>query len=205
VQTGTKADGNPATQIVEKTYIPEGDVYRLIIRSKLPTAARFEAWVCDTVLPGLRRDGAYITPATVEKIREDKAFADSLLNRLTAERAKTTALMDCVEKLTPKAQYHDAVLQAEGTIPVSIIAKDYGMTAASFNKLLHSLGVQYKVRNTWLLYSRHHNKGYALSSTVKIGDEAKVHTTWTQAGRAFLYDLLKYYGILPTTERTSCA
>ena len=44
VQTGKKADGSPAVQIVEMRFIPEGDVYRLITHSKLPsrftTAAR---------------------------------------------------------------------------------------------------------------------------------------------------------------------
>ena len=36
VQTGKKADGTPAVQMVEMLFIPEGDVYRLIVHSKLP-------------------------------------------------------------------------------------------------------------------------------------------------------------------------
>jgi prophage antirepressor-like protein len=59
VKTGVKADGSPAMQTVKKAYIPEGDLYRLIIRSKLPSAVRFEAWVCDEVLPSIRTHGAY--------------------------------------------------------------------------------------------------------------------------------------------------
>ncbi|WP_006788840.1 Bro-N domain-containing protein, partial [Thiorhodospira sibirica] len=39
--------------------IPEPDVYRLILRSKLPSAARFEAWVMEEVLPMIRRTGGY--------------------------------------------------------------------------------------------------------------------------------------------------
>ncbi len=60
VQTGVKADGSPAIQMVILNYIPEGDLYRLITRSKLPAAERFEAWVFDEVLPGIRRNGAYV-------------------------------------------------------------------------------------------------------------------------------------------------
>ena len=41
--------------------IPEGDIYRLIIRSKLPTAQKFEKWVFDEVLPTLRKTGSYNT------------------------------------------------------------------------------------------------------------------------------------------------
>ena len=42
-------------------FIPEGDVYRLIVHSKLPSAERFERWVFDEVLPSIRKHGAYIT------------------------------------------------------------------------------------------------------------------------------------------------
>lgn len=40
-------------------FIPEGDVYRLITHSKLPSAERFESWVFDDVLPSLRKNGYY--------------------------------------------------------------------------------------------------------------------------------------------------
>lgn len=40
--------------------IPEGDIYRLIVKSKLPSAEKFEKWVFDEVLPQIRKTGAYI-------------------------------------------------------------------------------------------------------------------------------------------------
>lgn len=43
----------------EVNFIPEGDVYRLIIRSKLPQAEKFESWVFDEVLPKIRQTGIY--------------------------------------------------------------------------------------------------------------------------------------------------
>lgn len=43
----------------EVNYIPEGDLYRLIVNSKLPAAERFERWVFDEVLPALRKYGGY--------------------------------------------------------------------------------------------------------------------------------------------------
>lgn len=45
---------------IEMTFIPEGDVYRLIARSKLPGAEQFERWVFDEVLPSIRKNGGYI-------------------------------------------------------------------------------------------------------------------------------------------------
>lgn len=60
VQTGIKADGTPAMRKNETSFIPEGDVYRLIVKSKLPTAEKFEAWVFDEVLPTIRKTGGYV-------------------------------------------------------------------------------------------------------------------------------------------------
>ena len=45
--------------------IPERDVYRLIMRSKLPTAEMFEEWVVGDVLPTIRRTGSYGRPGAV--------------------------------------------------------------------------------------------------------------------------------------------
>ena len=42
-------------------FIPEGDIYRLVVRSKLPTAEKFESWVFDEVLPSIRKTGSYST------------------------------------------------------------------------------------------------------------------------------------------------
>lgn len=51
--------------IQEMSMIPEGDIYRLIIRSKLPGADKFERWVFDEVIPQIRKTGGYI-PVTQE-------------------------------------------------------------------------------------------------------------------------------------------
>ena len=39
--------------------IPESDVYRLVMRSKLPAAEQFQTWVCEEVLPTIRKTGGY--------------------------------------------------------------------------------------------------------------------------------------------------
>lgn len=42
------------------TFISEGNLYRLIIKSRKEEAQRFEAWVCDEVLPAIRKHGRYV-------------------------------------------------------------------------------------------------------------------------------------------------
>ena len=198
VSATTNQHGISTNQTVEKTYINEGNLYRLIIRSKLPAAVRFESFVCDEVLPAIRKHGAYATAETISAMQSDPAFTAALLDNLGRIHTKNQALMDYVGKLQPKAYHYDMVLQSTKALPVSVIAKDYSMTATAFNRLLHKMGIQYKVGGTWLLYKKYTNLGYTLSKTCK---EATVHTCWTQKGRLFLYDILKEYGYYPDAEK----
>ena len=111
-----------------------------------------------------------------------------------------------IEVMKPKSAYCDVVLMADGTVPITIIAKDYGMSAKAMNKILHECGVQYKMGGTWVLYAQHQGQGYTSSYTgveceTQFGDYAYVSTRWTQKGRMFIYDTLKEHGILPEMER----
>lgn len=183
-------------------FIPEGDLYRLIIRSKLPSAERFEHWVMDEVLPTIRKHGAYLTDAILEEAVNSKEFAFELFKKLQSEKGKNAALLDKVEALAPKARYYDLILQNKDAIQVSLIAKDYGMSAIAFNKLLHELGIQYKIGTTWLLYQCFASKGYTYSKTyVTPSGCGLFHTCWTQKGRLFLYEALCTAGIYPIMER----
>ena len=55
----------------EAKFIPEGDVYRLIMKSKLPSAEKFESWVVEEVLPSIRKHGAYMTNEVIERTLTD--------------------------------------------------------------------------------------------------------------------------------------
>jgi len=49
------SEGGPQSM----TLINEGNVYRLIIKSKLPAAQAFEEWLFDTVIPEIHKTGSY--------------------------------------------------------------------------------------------------------------------------------------------------
>ncbi|GHV35803.1 hypothetical protein FACS18949_14490 [Clostridia bacterium] len=93
----------PHPQNPDKTirvnYIPEGDLYRLIIHSKLPNAERFEKWVMDDVLPALRRNYAYVAGQPPELPAVLVSFLKSMAE-LIAENTKTTReFMESVHRL----------------------------------------------------------------------------------------------------------
>lgn len=193
-------------------FIPEGDLYRLIVNSKLPLAQKYDSWVFDEVLPSINKHGAYMTPDTIEKILLNPDTIIQLATSLKEEqdRVKSLALENSQQKqiigeLQPKATYYDVILDNKGLVAVTQIAKDYGMSGQAMNKKLHELGIQYKQCNQWLLYKEHHDKGYTHSKTTEIvrkdgTKDVVMSTKWTQKGRLFLYDLLKSDGIYPVIE-----
>lgn len=192
--------------IQQMLFITEGDLYRLIVNSKLPFAEKFERWVFDDVLPTIRKHGLYAK----EELLNDPDLFISALQELKAEKERSKFLelenvqsRQIICELQPKASYYDLILQNKSVIPVSQIAKDYGMSGKAFNKMLHDLGVQFKQCNTWLLYQCYADQGYTQSKTYAIDAErSAMHTYWTQKGRLFLYDLLKNEcGLLPVIER----
>jgi anti-repressor protein len=82
-------------KIIEQNFIPEGDLYRLIIRSKLPEAERFERWVFDEVLPSIRKVGAYVTPEAADKfINDPDSFIEALIEikRIRARQAELSPI-----------------------------------------------------------------------------------------------------------------
>lgn len=197
----------------EMSFIPEGDVYRLITHSKLPDAERFERWVFDEVLPTIRRHGAYMTEQTLENALTNPDFLIRLATQLKEEQEARRALeaenavqAQQIAEFQPKASYYDLVLNCKDLLSVSKIAKDYGKSAVWLNAKLHELGIQYKQGDIWLLYQKYAQKGYTSTKThVTNGldgePHTKVNTAWTQKGRLFIYDLLKKEGILPTIEQ----
>lgn len=185
----------------EKRYINEGNLYRLIARSKLPSAVNFERWVFEEVLPSIRKHGAYVTDDLLDDLLYNPDLASKLLQALQAEREKNTELELQVATQAPKVRYCDSILQCKNTVPVTLIAKDYGMSAVAFNRLLSDLGIQHKVGGAWVLYQKYTGKGYTQSNTYYTGNGyAVLHTCWTQKGRIFLYDTLAYYGFFPCIE-----
>ena len=189
----------------EVIFINESGLYSLILSSKVPNAKKFKHWVTAEVLPAIRKHGMYV----IDEILNNPDLAIAALTQFKEERERRKQL-ECqtliqrqqIAEMQPKASYYDLILQNKNTVPITQIAKDYGMSGRKFNELLHELGVQYKFRKTWLLYQQYAECGYTQSRTYAIDKSRSViHTYWTQKGRLFLYDFLKSEGILPVIEQ----
>lgn len=122
-------------------YIPEKDVYRLIMRSNLPNAEQFQDWVCGEVLPSIRKHGGYLTPDKIEEVLSNPDTIIRLAMQLKDEQSKRR-----------DAEQHIAILtHTNKTYTATEVAKEIGMrSAAELNRWLESEKVQYKVNGTWV-------------------------------------------------------
>ena len=94
----------------EINFIPEGDVYRLITHSKLPSAEKFESWVFDEVLPAIRKTGGYI--AGEKNMTDDELLAQALIvaqRKLTERTQQLETVNAKLEEAKPKIVFADAV------------------------------------------------------------------------------------------------
>lgn len=81
---------------IEMLFIPEGDLYRLITNSKLPSAEKFESWVFDEVLPAIRKTGSYTKnqPSEAQVMRAQAQLMNAQVRKakMYAELAKVETL-----------------------------------------------------------------------------------------------------------------
>lgn len=182
----------------ETVIINESGLYSLVLFSKLPTAKKFKRWVTSEVLPSIRKHGAYMTQQKIEEALLNPDTIISLAQQLKEEKAKTA-------KLAPAAEYAQNFLLASGGRLVSSIAKDYGMSAQRFNRVLHALGIQYRSGGQWMLYQKYTGKGYTETRVNLIPhNDGLTHqhpeTLWTAKGCAFLAKQLAKAGIAPLKQ-----
>lgn len=133
---------------------------------------------------------------------------DSLKDRCEFLGGQVVEQQKLIEEMTPKANYVDHILESKSLMATTQIAKDYGMSAVRFNRILNDMKIQYKVNKQWVLYSKYQNCGYVHSKTIDItrsnGDpDVTMQTQWTQKGRLFLYEELKKNGIHPVIEQNA--
>lgn len=102
--------------VQSKKFIDEGNLYRLITRSKLPQADEFEEWVFEDVLPSIRKHGIYATDNVIEQTIQNPDYIIHVLTEFKKEREGRLVAEQQVNELKPKATYYDLVLQNKSNL-----------------------------------------------------------------------------------------
>ena len=190
VQTGKKADGTPAVQMVEMLFIPEGDVYRLIVHSKLPSAERFERWVFDEVLPSIRKHGAYMTKEKLWEVATSPEALMKLCSDLLAEREKNAALRADNARLKGKAAYYDLFIDLRHSTNLRTTAKELVVPERQVVRFLLEQRFVYRTPSGCVLpYAKSSNEGLFCVKDYYRNGHSGSYTLVTPKGKLYFADL----------------
>ena len=110
-------------KMMEMSFIPESDVYRLIVQSKLPSADKFERWIFDDVLPTIRQTGGYVANEDLF-INTYLPHADENTKTLFKLNLQTiTQLNNIIDKQKPLVQFAETVSSTKDIIDIGKMAK----------------------------------------------------------------------------------
>lgn len=143
----------------EAIFIPESDLYRLIFRSKLPSAERFTDWVTAEVLPSIRKSGGYI--AQQETLSPEELMAKALMvaqqtiadreARIQAQAAEISALTVDKQIMQPKAEYFDDLVDRNLLTNFTEAAKQIGVKRKALIGFMVDHGYLYRDKKGNLL------------------------------------------------------
>lgn len=178
----------------QKKFITEGNLYRLIVRSKLPEAEKFESWVFDEILPTIRKTGGYVA--------NDEVFIETYLP-FADEQTKQTfrATLALVRKqneqialMKPKADYFDALVDRNLLTNFRDTAKELHIGPKAFIEwLLEKKYIYRDQRGKLKPYSQYVPDLFQLKEWERNG-KADVQTLVTPKGRETFRLLLQQKG-----------
>lgn len=189
-------------QVRRMSIIPVPDVFRLIGRSKLPAADKFNDWVVEDVLPSIRKTGSYNAFSNVADIMANPRAAAKILVKLAEVQEEKIRLEQVNEvqqlqitALTPKADYYDKTMSSKSYFNSSVVGKSLGLSAKAFNKILHEKKYVFKQHGKWLPYAKYQNSGlFHLRTTLadRNDPESRAYSQlmFTPAGKQYFEELL---------------
>lgn len=157
VGTGKCSNNTKSTRIISKKFIDEGNLYRLIIKSRLPSARNFEKWIMYEVLPSIRKNGLYMKDEVINKTLEDPDFIIEIATKLKKERQEKLLAQRKVENL-------EAIMIIDKpytNFGKSIAVSNDAITIGDFAKILNNNNIKIG-RNR--LFSLLRENGYLIKS-----------------------------------------
>lgn len=141
----------------------------------------------------------YVTEQKKYELINNPDAIIEICNQWKQEIEKNKQLTKENEIMQPKAKYYDEVLDSASLITITSIAKQYGLSGQTLNRLLYAWGIQYDQGDIWVLYQDYADKGYAFYEEFPYTDSDGVQQThqllkWTQKGKEFLHKILTSHG-----------
>lgn len=193
--------GNP-----NKTIVNEYGLYALVLSSRKPEAKAFKRWITHEVLPIIRKTGGYMTDTLIQRIQNDPAVIYEFADALLAERKRTMALSQELERAKPKADYFDAFVNPDDCTNIRTTAKELNIPERQFVKFLLNEKFLFRSRSGQLLpYNKPSNKGLFIVRDYITYSFVSSQTFFTPKGKDTIrLKYLKKYGDPPVFTPRSC-
>ena len=183
----------------EYKVIPEGDVYRLISRSKLPSAEEFESWIFEELLPQIRKTGGYIPVKEDEPDELIMARAVQIANETIKHKDEIIANQKKrIKSLEETEKDWKLLMDTKGTFSINEIAHFIGIGEYKLFSYIRNIGLLFKNENgDNVPYENVVNKTKFISVPAIAPDgTAHVQTRVKPDGISYITKLLRKYGYL---------
>lgn len=183
----------------EYKVIPEGDVYRLISRSKLPSAEEFESWIFEELLPQIRKTGGYIPVKEDEPDELIMARAVQIANETIKHKDEIIANQKKrIKSLEETEKDWKLLMDTKGTFSINEIAHFIGIGEYRLFSYMRNIGLLFKNENgDNVPYENVVNKTKFISVPAIAPDgTAHVQTRVKPDGISYITKLLRKYGYL---------
>ena len=182
-------------KMIAMVFITEGDVYRLITHSKLPSAERFEHWTFDEVLPTIRKHGTYMTDSVLDQVMQTPELVLLMAEKLLRECADNDGMRLELSVTRPKVEYYDAFVHPEDCTNIRATAKELQVAERWFCRFLQKAGFLYRCPSGTLMpYNNPKNAGlFRVKDYVQNGHKG-AYTLITPKGKALLCQLIRDCG-----------
>lgn len=141
------------TKMVAINFIDEPNLYKCIFQSRKQEAEMFQDWICEDVIPSIRKTGSYSL-----QHRVPQTFAEAL--RLAAEQQEEIEKQKLlILEQKPKADFYDDVVESKDALPMAIVAKTLNMGIGR-NKLFSFLREQKVLRENNEPYQSYVDDGW---------------------------------------------
>ena len=202
VLTDTPTYNQHGAEVIQQlVFINEKNLYKVVMRSKLPEAEKFQDWVCGEVLPSIRKHGAYMTNDTLEKALASPDFLIQLATNLKEEQQKRIEAERKVTEAAPAVAFTNAVQSANNSCLIGELAKLIAQNGYSIgekrlfawmrdNGYLGKHGERYNIPN-----QQYVEQGlFELKKGVRSGNNGVLHTTITPkvTGKGQVYFVNKF-------------
>ncbi len=193
-------------KVMEINAVNEPGLYALVLSSRKPEAKAFKRWVTHEVLPIIRKTGGYMTDTLIQRIQNDPAVIYEFADALLAERKRTMALSQELEKAKPKADYFDAFVNPDDCTNIRTTAKELNIPERQFVKFLLKEKFLFRSRSGQLLpYNKPSNKGLFIVRDYITYSFVSYQTFFTPKGKDTIrLKYLKKYGDPPVFTPNSC-